>query len=111
MDYYEIWCDLAPGVKDLDFSKAVEAFLGHMVTHGKIEGFSIKRRKLGFGPAGLGEWNISIRVKNLTQLDEAFLHAAPRTEPVEALHVEVFSKVVNYKSGLYRDFPDPFRAV
>lgn len=109
MDHYHIWVDLVPGVKDMDFVEAVHAYLGHLQSKSLIEGYFIQRRKFGFSPAGLGEFFIDIQTRNLTQLDEAFNVVAVRSGEVEALHVPVFQKVVNFKSALYRDFPDPVR--
>jgi hypothetical protein len=109
MDTYEIWVDLVPGTRDLEFVDAVHAYLGHLMAQGKIEGYRVRRRKLGFGPDGLGEWNVSIEFRNLAQVDEAFLRAARRDEEIEGLHAPVYSKVCNFKSGLFRDFPDAVR--
>jgi hypothetical protein len=111
MDHYDIWVDLAPGVKDLDFVAAVQAFLGNFVDAGQIAEYRIARRKFGFAPPCLAEFHIRISVNNLAQLDEAFYSAATREDPVESLHAAVFSKVVNFKSALYRDFPDAVRQV
>lgn len=109
MDCYEIWVDLVPGADDLEFCDAVEAYLGHLRDHGSVESFRIRRRKFGFGPAELGEFWISIECRDLAQLDAAFQHVATRDPTVEALHEPVFSRVRNYRSALYRDFPDPVR--
>jgi hypothetical protein len=109
MDHYLIWVDLAPGVKDLDFVAAVDTYLGHLKSRGMIEHYVLLRRKFGFSPAGLGEFHLDIQTKNLTQLDEAFNVVATRAADIEALHAPVFQKVVNFKSALYRDFPDPVR--
>jgi len=111
MDTYEIWVNLAPGVRDLDFVASVRAYLGYLKNQGKIESFRIRRRKLGFSPDGLGEWNVSIEINNLAQLDQAFLRVAARDPEIEGLHANVFSKVVDFKSGLYRDFPDSVRSI
>lgn len=105
MDCYEIWVDLAPEVKDLEFIEAVQNWLDHLKPHG-IASYRIKRRKLGFGPA---EFHISIEFQNLADLDRAFLQAAARTPEEEKLHAAVYSRVVNFKSALYRDFPDSVR--
>jgi hypothetical protein len=109
VDHYHIWVDLRPGVKDLEFVAAVDAMLGHLKGLGKLEGHAIARRKLGFGPEALGEWHVDIRTRDLAQLDAAFSHVTPRAGEMERLHAAVWSKVVNFKSGLYRDFPDPNR--
>lgn len=109
MDCYEIWVDLAPGARDLEFTQAVHGYLGHLKSRGEIATYRIRRRKFGFGPPGLGEFNVTIEAEDLAQLDRAFHHAATRAPEIEALHREVFSRVVNFKSGLFRDFPDPER--
>lgn len=109
MDCYEIWVDLVPGTKDMDFVDAVHGWLGYLQSKGEIESYRIKRRKLGFGPDFLGEWYISIEFQDLSQVDRAFHDAASRLPEVEALHAAVYSKVCNYRSGLWRDFPDKVR--
>lgn len=109
MNCYEIWVNLVPGTRDLDFVVAVEQYLGALKAKGTVEQFRIRRRKFGFGPSELGEWNISIEFRSLAQLDEAFTMVAPREEPLEGLHRAVFEKVCDYRSGLYRDFPDSVR--
>ncbi len=109
MDCYAIWVDLAPGVDDLALVDALEAFLGYLKSHGRIENWSVQRRKLGFGPDGLGEFFLQLFFRDLAQLDSAFLRTATRDPEVEPLHAAVFSKVVNFRSALYRAFPDPVR--
>ncbi|MBI5706775.1 MAG: hypothetical protein HZC36_07265 [Armatimonadetes bacterium] len=110
MDCYEIWVNLQPGVKDLEFVEAVNVYLGYLKGIGKVEAYRVRRRKLGFGPESLGEWNITIECASLAQLDEAFLRVATRESQIETMHAAVFSKVCGFKSGLYRDFPDEVRA-
>lgn len=110
MDWYHIWCDLKPGVKDMDLVAAVRGMLGYMSEKGLIDSFSLQRRKLGFGPREIGEWHIAIATKDLAQLDQAFNYVTPRTGEMERLHAAVWSKVDNFQSALYRDFPDANRA-
>jgi hypothetical protein len=109
VNLYEIWVDLAPGTPDLEFVAAVDAWLGLLKDRGAVESWRVSRRKFGFGPEGLGEWHVSIEFRDLAQMDEAFHHAARRTGDVEEAHARVYRIVTNYKSGLYRDFPDPER--
>lgn len=109
MDTYHAWFDLRNTAKDLEFSKRVDAFLGHLKETGRIEGYRLSRRKLGFGPAELGEFHLAIEVKNLSQLDDAFLHAATRGDDIEPLHAAVYSMIERVKFALYRDFPDAVR--
>ncbi|MDO8839349.1 MAG: hypothetical protein Q8J92_14730 [Parvibaculum sp.] len=109
MDIYHGWFNLKPGVRDIDF---VEAFTGYMELlerEGVIEGWRLTRKKLGLGPAHLGEFHFMIEVTDLTQLDSAFNWVATRADPVETEHFNVNSLVTDIQFALYRDFPDPVR--
>lgn len=109
MDYYQIWCDLKDSSKDLDFTINVKKYLGFLQQQGKINGFTITRRKLGFGPTDLGEFNICIQVEDLAQLESSFQHVATRSGEIEILHKAVYGAVKDTKFALYRDFPDAVR--
>jgi Family of unknown function (DUF6614) len=109
MDLYEIWCDLAPGERDVDVVDALHAYLGALVERGEVAAYRISRRKLGFGIAGLGELHVTIEVQDLAQLDRAFTTVSERADPVESLHHAVNARVRNFQAALYRDFPDPHR--
>ncbi len=110
MNHYEIWCNLKDGRRDLDFAHALNDYLGHLQRDGRIESWRLTRRKLGFGPSELGEFHISIQTRDLTQLDHAFEIVATRAGEIERLHAPVYSMITNFRSALYRDFPDPQRA-
>ena len=109
MNFYDIWVDLRDGRQDVEFCKAVDAYLGHLKGQGKLVAWTIARRKFGFGPDGLGEFHIRIEFNDLAQLDSCFGVVATRAGEVERLHHPVYSMVTNFKSGLFRVFPDPQR--
>jgi hypothetical protein len=109
MNYYDIWVNLKPGTSDMEFVRALRAYLDLLVAEGDMAGYAIRRRKLGFGPDGLGEFSISLRFETLAQIDEAFFDVARRAGKMEELHAAVFMKVTDFKSALYRDFPDAVR--
>ena len=109
MDIYHVWCDLKPGVGDIAFSEKVATYMGHLRQQSAIEGWRLTRRKLGLGPAHVGEFHLMIEVRDLAQLDLAFRHVASRREPVEGFHFETNALVQNAIFALYRDFPDPVR--
>src|ERR1044071_4394099 len=109
MVYYQIWFDLKPGVKDTGFAGGLARYMNYLKDRQLIQGWKLSRRKLGLGPAELGNFHLVMETKNLTQLDEAFNHVATRAEPVESNHFGVNSKVQNARFGLYRDFPDTVR--
>lgn len=110
MDIYHAWCDLKPGVSDISFAENVASYMGHLKEQGLIEAWRLTRCKLGLGAPGLGEFHITIEVKNLAQLELAFERVAGRREPVEGFHFGVNSLAQNAVFALYRDFPDAFRA-
>lgn len=109
MNHYHIWFNLKDTHKDLEFAGHFRAYLGQLQKMGKIAEFRLERRKLGFGPSELGEFHAVISTKNLVQLEEAFDVVAARSGEVEQLHARVYSAVTDFKSALYRDFPDPQR--
>jgi hypothetical protein len=109
MDIYHVWFDLKAGTSDVTFVEHAQAYLGHLVEVGKVRGFRITRRKLGFSPTGMGEFHVMIEVSGLAELDATFQHVARRAGEVEGLHAAVNQLVQNAAFALYRDFPDPFR--
>ena len=109
MNVYAIWVDLVDGREDMAFADAVHQYMNHFQKQGLIEGYSLERRKLGFGPDNLGEFHVRILTKDLESLDKTFMEAATRSGEVEGFHSEVFRRVKNFKAGLYRSFPDEVR--
>jgi hypothetical protein len=109
MDIYQAWCNLKPGIDDIAFADKFAAYMGHLQAEGLIAGWRLLRRKLGLGPAALGEFHIMIEVKDLAQLEAAFARVSARREPVEGLHFGVNSLVTDAQFALYRDFPDAQR--
>jgi hypothetical protein len=109
MDVYHIWFNLKEGVQDVEFTDAVQAYLGHLKDVGHAATFRITRCKLGLGHPSLPEWNITIEFQDLAQMDQAFGRVSSRSNPVEGFHHAVNSKVKDIFFALYRDFPDPGR--
>jgi hypothetical protein len=109
MNLYHIWFDLKPGVSDVELVDRVHAYLGHLQSSQKIQGFRVTRRKLGLGPSSIGEFHVTIETRDLAELDSAFQHVARRSGEVEGLHAAVNQHVQNLTFALYRDFPDPVR--
>lgn len=109
MNYYEIWVNLKDSRQDLEFARALNAYLGHLKASGTVHSWSLTRRKFGFGPSTLGEFHISIAFSDLAKMDAAFGIVATRAGEVERLHHPVYSMVTDFQSALYRDFPDPER--
>lgn len=110
MNHLLVWCNLKDSHKDMEFSEAIDGYLGYLKEHGKIASYQMMRRKFGFGPEELGEFQIIISATDLAQLDSAFAMVATRNGEIEARHAKVYSIVKDVRSGLFRDFPDPERA-
>jgi hypothetical protein len=109
MNVYAIWVDLIDGREDLQFAKAIEKYLNHFKDQGLAESWTLERRKLGFGPAEMGEFQIRILTKDLDTLDKMFRQAATRSGEIEMMHSDVYRRVKNFKAALYRSFPDEVR--
>jgi hypothetical protein len=109
VDLYHIWCNLRPGISDVDFSESVARYLGQLEGEGRIVGHRLTRRKLGLGPERLGEFHIVIEIEDLAQLDRAFLDVSRRSGPIESLHAAVNQSARDLTFALYRDFPDAVR--
>lgn len=109
MDVYHIFCNLKPGVRDLEFVEGVQAYLQRLRDEGRIQSFRVTRAKLGLVPPQLREFHITIEFEDLTQMQAAFDTVSAREGPVESLHHAVNSKVQDAYFALYRDFPDATR--
>ena len=109
MDIYHAWFDLKPGVKDLEFCERLASYMDSLEAGGQMQGWRLTRRKLGLGPASLGDFHLMMEFNDLAQLDAAFNRVGGRREPIEGLHFGVNSLVQNVSFGLFRDFPDPMR--
>jgi hypothetical protein len=109
MDYYQIWCNLKNPHADLEFATAVHDYLRHLEGAELLQGFRVARRKLGLGPADLGDFQIEISVRDLVQLEALFQRVAARQGETERLHAAVYSQVTDARFALYRDFPDAIR--
>lgn len=109
MDLYHVFCDLRPGVRDVEFVDALNRWMGHLRDDDLIAGWRVTRAKLGFGVPGRGDWHLMIELRDLAQLDAAFRRAAAREGAAEILHGCVNQLVTNATFALYRDFPDPER--
>ena len=109
MNYYHMWVNLRDSSQDLAWSRAVHNYLEYLRTRGLIENWTLTRRKFGFSPDALHEFHVTVMAKDLAQLDAAFSHVAVRDGEVEQLHRPVYAMVTDFKSALYRDFPDSVR--
>lgn len=109
MNIYQAFFSLKPGINDMDFVVALGDYMEHLKARGSIEGHRLLRRKLGFGPPELGDWQLLIEVNDLAQLEHAFVHVATRSGEVEAKHHCVNHMIDRVTFALYRDFPDDVR--
>ncbi|MCB1060105.1 MAG: hypothetical protein KDB65_07730 [Calditrichaeota bacterium] len=111
MNIYHVWCNLKETRRDLEFVENLRAYMEYLMKSGEMAAWRVTRRKLGFGPAELGEFHITMEFKTLAELERAFGDVATRVGEVEELHRKVFAMTTDFKSGLTRDFPDPERVL
>lgn len=109
MDIYHGFFDLKDDEYDIAFADDLSAFMTYLKDAEKIAEWRLMRRKLGLGPAVLGEFHLMVEVENLAQLDAAFGMASRRNGEMEVKHAAVNQKISQIKFALYRDFPDPHR--
>jgi hypothetical protein len=110
LDVYHVWCNLKPGVDDIEFVESVRRYLEHLKESEDLRGYRVMRCKLGLRPAQLREFHIMLEFDDLAQMQQVFDRVSARKDPVESLHYLVNSKVQDVFFALYRDFPDPTRA-
>ena len=109
MNHYIIWFNLKDNIKANSFSQDLINYLNALKDRNLIIDYKIMRRKLGFGPSELGEFMVDLICKDLGQLDKAFhtvIEGISHNNDLEMLHKKVNTKVIDFKSALYRDFPD-----
>jgi len=104
-----MWCNLKPGVRDMEFVEDVHAYLQRLREEGQLHAYRITRCKLGFRPPNLREFHITLEFEDMTQMQTAFNTVSARADPIESLHHAVNSKVQDVFFALYRDFPDANR--
>lgn len=110
MNIYHVWCNLKESRRDLEFAENVRTLMEFLVKSGDMSAWRLTRRKLGFGPNELGEFHITMEFPSLVELEKTFGDMARRSGELEELHRKVFVMVTDFKSALYRDFPDPGRS-
>ena len=110
VNYYTCGIDLKDDAKAVAFAVAVEAWMALLQSQGKIEGWRLCRRKLGFGAPRARDFQLEVAVMNMTQLDHAFRFTASGHDGVERLYTTVHQMVGEVDVALYRPFPDPERA-
>ena len=109
MDIYHVWCDLKPGVHDMEFAESARTYLERLKQDHQLQAYRITRCKLGFRPPQLREFHITLEFEDMTQMQSAFDVVSSRTDPVESFHHALNSKVQDIFFALYRDFPDANR--
>lgn len=106
MNYYHMWFNLRTGVRADEFCRSVDAYLGFLKQRDLIAGWKLTRRKFGFGPPEIGEFHVAVELRDLVQLEAAFGRVSQRDAEIEMLHRPVYSSVTDFRSALYRDYPD-----
>ncbi len=102
MIHYQIWFDLKNKSSDHEFQKNVKSFLDLIKQRGLILDYLILRRKFGFGPEGIGEFNIHIVVDNIDTLDKISELMIKGDKEILNIHKKMAKFIKNIKYGLYK---------
>ena len=96
-------------ISSYGFSQDLINYLNYLKENHSIVDYKIMRRKLGFGPSELGQFMVDLICKDLEQLDKTFnsiIESIKENNELDKLHQKVYKGVKDFKSALYRDFPD-----
>jgi hypothetical protein len=110
MNLYHCSIDLKNDAKAVAFALAVESWMEYLKSNGVILSWRLCRRKLGFGAPRARDFLLEVEVRDLSQLDEAFLFSGSNNEDGERLYTSVHQMVGEVDVALYRPFPDPENA-
>ncbi|MDH5680624.1 MAG: hypothetical protein OEZ36_03485 [Spirochaetota bacterium] len=109
MEHYILWFNLKKSYGGKDFVLDLDEYMLTLQDKKLIAEYRIVRRKLGFGPPELGEFMVDIAFNDMAQLDNAFktvIQGIHEDNELEKLHRRVNSQVENFRTSLYRDYPD-----
>ena len=109
MEHYILWFNLKKSQGGKDFALDLNEYMQALQENNLIAEYRIVRRKLGFGPPELGEFMVDIAFQDMAQLDNAFktvIQGIHEDNELEKLHRKVNSQVEDFRTSLYRDYPD-----
>lgn len=109
MNLYHCMIDLKNDAQALNFALAVEDWMEHLKTHGKIHRWQLLRRKLNLASDAHRDFILAVEVSGLDQLEALFRHVCSTSDEVERLHSRVHGMIDRVEFGLYRLYPDPER--
>lgn len=110
MNLYTCAIDLKNDARALNFAKAVDEWMGHLLSQGVILRWRLLRRKLNLAAGPYRDFLLEIEVEDLSQLDRAFRVLGQHDDNVGNLYRAVNSQIAEAEFALYRPFPDPERS-
>ncbi len=100
MFVYTIWFNSRDSKRNGELVQELRNFLKELKAKGFISEFRIMRRSLGFGPEGLGEFNVMVFTESLGNLQKIM----EEIEKGEVGGHDNFTPLVrDFKSALYRE--------
>lgn len=105
MDYYDIWFNLKDSLQESAFGADLDDCMRELQVREAILGYRLRRRTLGLGPSALGEFNLTIDLRDLAQLDTLFRLVESPDGEVRALYQSVMDRMADPRFGLFRDYP------
>lgn len=109
MNLYHGMIDLKNDAQALNFTQAMDDWMGHLQGQGKIHRWQLLRRKLNLASDAHRDFILAVDVTGLGQLEDLFSHVCSAADEVERLHSRVHGMIHAVDFGLYRLYPDPER--
>lgn len=107
MNVYACLIDLKPSANPLAFAHAVQAWFDLLKGADKITAWHLHRRKLHLAGSGFGDFLLLVELRDLTQLDAAFLHLSMGRDTDTRVYDLMHAMIDRFEVGLFRPYPDP----
>jgi hypothetical protein len=106
MNIYACLIDLKPAVNPLAFAHAAAAWFDMLKAADRIMGWQLQRRKLHLAGQGFGDFLLLVELRDLAQLDAAFLHLSSGSDADGRAYDLMHAMIDRFEVGLYRPYPD-----
>lgn len=110
MTTYQCMIDLKTNANALAFAHAAHGWFAGLKAEGKIEDWQLYRRKLHLAGPGFGDFLLVVTLRDLAQLDLAFLHLGEHDADTARAYEQMHGMIERFEVGLYRRFPDAVQA-
>ena len=105
MNLYTCMIDLKQDARALQFASALDQWLTHLRGQGHIGQWHLYRRKLNLAADAYRDFWLTIEMRDLAQLDQAF-HGTATGQDAADLQSRVHDMIAHIEFALFRPYPD-----